>query len=83
MLDYKNYQFGLKQQDLSKFNKNKVDNFLLTKENTSYCKWFTYTLYWLCIEIIRESATKLLGIYIGENFTWKYWLKHVLVHKYS
>ena len=38
MLDYKNYQFGLKQQDLSKFNKNKVDNFLLTKENTSYCK---------------------------------------------
>ena len=28
-------------------------------------------------EIIRKSVTKLLGIYIDENLTWKYYIEHV------
>ena len=55
------------KQALSKFQKSKVDTFLMQRLNANDLP----ILYIDNFEIIIENVTKFLGIYIDENLIWK------------
>ena len=67
---------SFKVNKLSIFNKNEVNTFHSEKKIRFIANDLPI-LYINNFETIRESVAKLLGIYIYENLTWKYDIKHV------
>ena len=76
-VELKKMPIWFKVNKLSRFNKNEVNTFSLTKGKTSYCKYDLPILYIDNFKIVRESGTKLPGTYIYEKLSWKYDIKHV------